>query len=38
MSESQVVHPYEAPRVDERTRIELPLVLIASGNQDGDPQ
>ena len=36
MSDSHGVHPYEAPRVDERTRIELPLVLIASGNLDGD--
>jgi hypothetical protein len=36
MNDPQVVHPYEAPRVDHRTRIELPLVLLASGNQDGD--
>jgi hypothetical protein len=38
MSDSQLVHPYEAPVIHERTRIEAPLTLLASGNIDGGGQ
>jgi hypothetical protein len=35
MSDSMATRGYEAPRIDERIKIDAPLVLAVSGNQDG---
>jgi hypothetical protein len=35
MTDSMATRAYEAPRIDERIKIDTPLVLAVSGNLDG---